>query len=96
MIKFNVDSKKHVAVFVHLMRTNERPYAATLCDLYEGDGKDGYLVGHGQTICVPQDNYSRIVGRKLSFGRALKAAGLTKEQRQAAWEQFMTQCKWKS
>ena len=40
------------------------------------------------TQCSPKDKNRPVVGRKIALARALKAANLTKEQREAFWMAF--------
>ncbi len=57
--------------------------------IYNGDGG---VKGRGRATCVPQDNFSRITGRKLAFKRALENAGLDRGDRTGAWRAFKEHC----
>lgn len=55
-----------------------------------GDDVD-YCVG--VAVCSARDNFCRVTGRKMAFGRALEAAKMTRAERFVAWEAFKACCK---
>lgn len=42
----------------------------------------------GAAICSNKDHFCRNTGRKISLGRAMKNAGLPKEERTVIWELY--------
>ena len=42
----------------------------TLCQIL---GKDGSVLSEGIAVCSEKDNFSKRIGRAISFGRAMKA-----------------------
>ena len=48
--------------------------------------KDGGYVFHGFAQLHPNDHYNKKVGRKLALARALKNAGLTRDEKRQIWE----------
>lgn len=44
--------------------------------------------GYGIAMCHRNDNFDRRVGRKIALARALKSAGLGKEDRRAVWREY--------
>lgn len=80
--------------FVHVYR--ERPEfnhnRATVCTVHEGPcniSEDQCLTPclGGDAKCSPKDNFSRRIGRKIAFTRAIKQ--LPREQRQKLWIAYL-------
>jgi hypothetical protein len=70
--KFIILSKNTPAVklkFIHLRDTDNKPFA-TVCKLIL---KDNRVISLGISICAASDNFSKKIGRDISFSRALKA-----------------------
>lgn len=42
----------------------------------------------GDAFCNPNDDFCKETGRKLSLARALKALGLSKDERRIFWAEF--------
>lgn len=55
--------------FFHLRGPNNRPFA-TVCKLILEDNR---VISLGISICAANDNFSKKIGRDISFSRALKA-----------------------
>lgn len=55
--------------FIHLRDTDNRPFA-TICKLLL---KDNRVISLGISICAANDNFSKKIGRDISFSRALMA-----------------------
>jgi hypothetical protein len=69
---FVILSKNTPAVkvkFFHLRGPNNRPFV-TICKLILKDGRTSSL---GISICAANDNFSKKIGRDISFFRAMKA-----------------------
>lgn len=69
---FVILSKNTPAVkvkFSHLRRPNNKPFA-TVCRLILEDSR---VISLGISICAESDNFSKKIGRDISFSRALKA-----------------------
>lgn len=63
----------------------------TTCHIY--DNLEAYkehkaVVAEGEAYCSPDDNFSRKLGRKISFSRALEALQLTREERFKWWQEY--------
>ena len=59
----------------------------TDCNIYDQEEK---IVGRGWAECSPKDNFSKMKGRKVSFGRALEDAGdLLFETEDKSWRTEM-------
>ena len=50
-------------------------------------GKSMY---YGVALCHKKDQFCKAVGRKLSLARALRIAGLSKDERTKVWEDYRT------
>jgi hypothetical protein len=51
-----------------------------------------------EAVCSPEDSFSKVAGRKLALRRAMDASQnggfkLTKTQRRAVWDKFLTTCR---
>ena len=65
----------------------------TLCSVSEvtqgGDSYSGYqMLGQGVSICHSNDTFRKPVGRKLSLAAALKASGLSYDERTEVWNAY--------
>ena len=50
--------------------------------------ESGLTLGLGEASCAPQDQFNKVIGRKLALSRALRDAGIPKAERTEIWEQF--------
>jgi len=55
----------------------------TVCEILNGESKY-----YGTALCHKKDQFCKAIGRKLSLARALRKAGLSKEQRAKVWEDY--------
>ena len=55
----------------------------TVCEVLTNNAKF-----YGTALCHKKDQFCKAVGRKLSLARALRIAGLSKEQRKQVWEDY--------
>jgi hypothetical protein len=58
-------------------------HRVTYCELMNANG-----VYCGESVCHSTDNYDKDKGRKKSLARAMKEAGLSKEERIEIWEEY--------
>lgn len=91
MLFIKVKGKERAILFQHHKKevkttenTQLHPYK-TVCRIFEDKEK---CIGEGQSVVAPVDNFEYERGRVLAFTRALKACGLTKEERAQAWKQY--------
>ena len=66
----------------YIERDTHKPM--TECLLQYGDT----LLDRGSAFCHPKDHFSRDAGRRLSLSRAMKNAGMAKEERTVIWELY--------
>ncbi len=57
----------------------------TVCEILDATGE---VISGGESFCSLKDNFSRYIGRKISLGRALRHANLSKNERELAWQQY--------
>lgn len=62
----------------------QRPYRHTTAKVY---GPNDDLISIGHAMCVPTDNFSRRVGRKMALTRALE--GFDRAVRRAVWRDYL-------
>jgi len=55
----------------------------TCCEIVNGEFKY-----YGTALCHKKDQFCKATGRKLSLARALKVAGLSKNERAKVWEDY--------
>lgn len=84
----------HFHRFKDQLPLSGKEVAALMCTLHTGECKsNGRFCEIANAIrvqaqCSPKDKNRPVVGQKLALARALKAAQLTKEQREAFWVAF--------
>lgn len=97
----NLDGVDHRIRFEYLYVTDllsdtKEPYA-TICTIEKGNGytiqnsetkREWNKVVEGMTVCSEEDQFDRVVGRKVALTRALK--GLPKEHRKIIWDAYLS------
>ena len=96
MLFIKLNGKEKAVLFKHHKKTiateagyQDHPFK-TVCRIFED--KETCL-GEGEAVVAPVDNFEYERGRVLAFTRALKASGLTKEERTEAWKQYHNRSK---
>ena len=71
-------------------RHGHRTIGLTTCHIAPAapEGVPAVAQWKGEAWCSPKDNPSRIIGRKVACARALKAAGLSYDERRQVWAQL--------
>lgn len=70
----------------HIVGSQE-PYSITTCYLIDSEGIN---IGVGSAFCVPEDQFVKDVGRRISLTRALSDSGLDKEARRIIWATYLS------
>lgn len=89
-MRVSVDGREWVMSWQHFNHGQGR-HNATLCFVKPADQEQGpYPRADGVAECVPQDQYVKAVGRKISLGRALlNLFPDNKITRRAFWEVYL-------
>ena len=71
----------------HFGYSQPGPGRLTTCRLHVGECELEERI-MGVACCNPRDQFVKTIGRKIALARAMRAAGMTRDERRAAWAAY--------
>lgn len=87
MMELNHKQVPLVVKFKHLIKSGK-----TQCHIVYKQNRNK-LVAYGESILSEKDQYNRVIGRKISFSRALNNLTDDKEERTRFWKEYKEHCR---
>ena len=88
-MKITINGEDHFIGWTHLPNTEEMQ-GGSICEIT----KRGFIpVTKGISTLNPADSPNKIIGRKISLARALKASSFSKEVKKQIWDLYFKTCK---